>query len=143
MESLADERTYTLGEVLDLLQIKKSTFWQSGLDKLIPHTRGKWDALATEQVAMALARRRALIALGVLPKNYPLAKAAEELTLGDDLDISCPRCGLMATLRPADTPDLMRRFVRWLEDREGLETYPAACGWCGWVGFLSGNREEK
>ena len=138
------ERTYTLEEALRLLQVSRSAFWRSGLGKVIPHTRGRWDAVAVEQIAMALARRRALIALGVLPKNYPLAKAAEELALDDDLDIACPQCGLMATLRPADTPELMRRFVRWLEDQEGKERYPAACGWCGWVGGVpSGKGGEK
>jgi len=125
-------KTYTLEEVLRLLQISKSTFWQSNLDEIIPHTRGKWDAITVEQIAQALARRRALIRMGVLPSNYPLVKAAEELALADDLDVQCPQCGLMATLRPANTAELMARFKHWLENKE--VKYPAACGWCGWVG---------
>ena len=128
-------KTYTLEEVLRLLQIGKSTFWQSGLADLIPHTRGKWDATTVGQITMALSRRRALIKMGVLPSNYPLVKAAEELALADNLDIQCPQCGLMATLRPADTPTLMAKFKRWLEDDEAT-TYPAACGWCGWQGEI-------
>jgi len=129
--------TYNLQEVLDLLQIKKSTFWQSGLSKLIPHTRGKWDKVATEEVAMALARRRALVKMGALPPNYPLVRAVEELALSDGLDVACPRCGAMAMLRPAATPELMRVFRAWLEDEEGTVKYPAACGWCGWVGEIN------
>lgn len=129
-------RTYTLEEALRLLQVSKSTFWQSGLQHLIPHTRGKWDAVVVEQVAMALARRRALIALGSLPKNYPLTRAVEELSLDDDLDVACPQCGAMATLQPADTPELMAQLRRWLKDESGAVKYPAACGWCGWVGEL-------
>ena len=126
-------KTYTLEEVLRLLQISKSTFWQSGLDKLIPHTRGKWDKVATEEVASALARRRALVKMGALPRNYPLVRAAEELAIADDLDVACPRCGAMATIQPANTPELMSRFVQWLE---GTVSYPAACGWCGWRGEI-------
>ena len=127
-------RTCTLQKVLELLKIKKSTFWQSGLAEIIPHTRGKWDALAVEQVAMALARRRALITMGALPANYPLRRAVEELALADDLDVACLQCEAMATLRPADTPELTARFRRWLEDETGEVKYPAACGWCGWRG---------
>ena len=129
-------RSYALKEALRHLRVAKSTFWQSGLGKVIPHTRGKWDAAVVDEVAAALARRRALVQMGVLPKNYPLVKAVEEFStaLASDLDIQCPQCGLMATLRPANTPEMMGRFIQWLEAETPDVSYPAACGWCGWMG---------
>lgn len=121
-------RSYALDAVLELLGLpSNSTFYRSGLGECIAHyPPGVYDALDVEDWAQRLARRRALIALGVLSDKAALVDAPT----ADDYDVPCPECGQVATARPPQDKAERAAFRAWSMGE--ADAYPAACGWCGW-----------
>jgi predicted DNA-binding transcriptional regulator AlpA len=79
-----------------------------------------------EEWAQRLARRRALIALGVLSDKSPLVDAPT----ADDYDVPCPACDRLATVKPPQDEGEQTAFRAWSVG--DAADYPAACGWCGW-----------
>ncbi len=130
MPSHAIPRSYALDAVLELLRLpSNSTFYRSGLAGCIAHyPPGVYDALDVEEWAQRLARRRALIALGVLSDKAALVDAPT----ADDYDVPCPECGQVATARPPQDDDERAAYRSWSTGVDGADDYPAACGWCGW-----------
>jgi hypothetical protein len=121
-------RSYALDAVLELLALpSNSTFYRSGLAGCIAHyPPGVYDAEAVEEWAQRLARRRALIALGVLSDKSPLVDAPT----ADDYDVPCPACDRLATVKPPQDEGEQTAFRAWSVG--DAADYPAACGWCGW-----------
>jgi len=125
---------YTLPEVLKYLGL--SSPWQlyrSGLiHELRRFGRNRYDPVSVHELGALLARRRAWIVCGRLPKNFPLRRAIE-LT-DDSYDIECPHCGGQASLCPPSTDAEIHRYTDFLLGK--TDSYPAACGWCGWKGEI-------
>lgn len=123
-------RSYHLAGVEKQLGIDRKSLFVSGLADLIQQYEigghAHYDATDVERWADRLARRRALIRLGVLHEKVSLIEAPQY----DEYDFPCPECNGLATWKPPQTDEEWKAWQKLHED-ESME-YPAACSRCEW-----------